>query len=226
MKKIYFLLIFAILLSSCSLAPAPAVPTQTLAPTSSPVPTATPVTPTVTFTSTPTLVGQKTPTVTPILEVTSTQATETPISLTPTTPIATVEMKGFVSVSISDQVFYRTADCPPASVKFTAQVADVKNTAFVLLLVRFKSKQTGATGEWADSITMQSAGLGTYTHDLIATEMKGLEYFVNAWVQYQFVATDSDAKVIGRTAIFSEQLTLLNCEPTPTPTATATIMRP
>ena len=114
----------------------------------------------------------------------------------------------------------------PVSVKFTAQVSDIGNTAFVLLFVRFKSKQTGATGEWADSIAMQSIGAGTFVHDLVTTEMKGLKYFVNAWVQYQFVATNSNSDKIGRTDIFSERLTLLECEVTPTASPTSTVVNP
>lgn len=135
-------------------------------------------------------------------------------------------MEGFIAINISEKEFYRTADCQPSSVKFTAQVEDVRKTAFVLLFVRFKSKQTDASGEWANSIPMRSSGGGTFSHDLIADEMEGLEYFKNAWVQYQLVATDGNGGILGRTDIFSERLTLLDCEPTPTPIPTATALKP
>jgi hypothetical protein len=233
MKKIYILLLCAVLLSSCSLLTVvnpTAAPTReaTGSPTAPHAPTATPITPTLTFTATPPLVGQRTRTPTPTLDFTPTQVTGTPLFLlTPDTPTPSVEMKGFVAVNISEKEFYKGAKCQPASVKFSAQVADPANTAFVVLFVRFKSKQTGTTSEWT-SITMQSIGAGTYTYDLISEVMKAVDLFENAWVQYQFVATNSNSREIGRTDIFSEKLTLLECEttPTPAPTPTATVLKP
>lgn len=233
MKKISILLICVVLLSACSmtvdqflgLPPTPtATPTFTSAPTDAP--TSTPTVPTPTFTVTPTLVGQKTKTSTP--DFTPTQLIVTPLSVTllpsatPISLIPQVPMPGFVSVSVSDEAFYKGKACLPVSVKFTAQVADPPRVAFVLLFVRFKSKQSGATSEWADSIAMQSIGAGTYTHDLIPSEMKAVDSFENAWVQYQLVATDSNSKKVGKTDIFSERLTLLECVPTPTPTESIT----
>ena len=106
--------------------------------------------------------------------------------------------------------------------KFTAQVADAPNVAFVLFFVRFKSKQSDATSEWADSIAMQSIGVGTYSHDLISSEMKATDIFENAWVQYQLVALDANSNKVGKTDTFSERLTLLECVPTPVPTASIT----
>ena len=231
MKKIYILLLCAVLLSSCSLLTAvtpDAAPTREATSSSTDVPSSTPITPTLTFTATPPLVGQRTRTPTPSQtpDFTPTQVTITPLFLiTPNTPTPSVEMKGFIAVNISENEFYKGTKCQPASVKFTAQVGDPVNTAFVLLSVRFKSKQTGTTSKWT-SITMQSIGAGTYTYDLVSDVMKGVDLFENAWVQYQFVATDSNSREIGRTDIFSERLTLLECEATPTPTPTATALKP
>ena len=234
MKKISTFLIFAVLLTACSMTVNEFLgiqPTAAIAPTfftntPTDAPTFTPTVPSPTFTATPTMMGQKTKTVTP-------EFTPTPLILTPlgvtllpsTTPVelvTQVAMPGFVSISVSDEAFYKGKDCPPTSVKFTAQVTNPANVAFVLLFVRFKSKQTGVTSEWADSIAMQSIGGGTYTHDLTTLEMKAVNLFENAWVQYQLVARDSNSKEAGRTDIFSERLTLLECVPTPIPTASIT----
>ena len=232
MKKVSVFLICAMLFSSCSmtveqffLVPVTtSTPTATFTNTPTDIPSATPTVPTPTYTVTPTLAGQKTATRTP--DFTPTIVSETPLFLlTPNTVTPSVEMKGFVSATVSGTAFYKTAECEPVSVKFTAQVGDPINAAFVVLFVRFKSRQTGATSEWT-SIAMQSLGAGTFTHDLLPEEMKGVDSFKNAWVQYQFVATNSKTREIGRTAIFSEILTLLECEPPtaapsliPTPTA-------
>jgi hypothetical protein len=232
MKKISLLLIFAVLLSSCSMnvgqffgAPptSTVVPAFTITNTPTDVPTFTPAVPTPTFTSTPTMVGLKTKTSTP--DFTSTPLPLTPLVLSSATPISLVTqvpMKGFISISVSDEQFYKGIACPPSSVKFTVQVADATTVAFVTLFVRFKSKQTGAKSEWT-SIPMQGIGVGTFSHDLISSEMKAVDSFENAWVQYQIVSTDTDSiHEIGRTEVFSEKLTLLECVPTPTPPASIT----
>jgi hypothetical protein len=229
MKKISILLIFVSLLSACSmtvyeflgiqpaLTAAPVVFTNT--PTD--VPTFTPTVPSPTFTSTPTMVGQKNKTATPYFTPTPLILTPLDVTLLPsTTPITLlpqVAIPGFVSISLSGDAFYKGKDCLPNSVTFTVQVAEPSKVAFVLLFVRFKSKQTGVNSEWADSIAMQPIGGGTYIHDLITLEMKAVNSFENAWVQYQIVSTDSNSKQVGKTDVFSERLTLLECVPTPIP---------
>ncbi len=232
MKKIIFLLVCSLLLSSCSLEQIifPSAPTPLPASTATIVPTDTPSsTPTIataTFTSTPTLVGLKSPTAT--LEVSPTLLLNTPLALiTPNTATPSVQMEGFISINVSETEFYKAGVCEPTSVKFTAQVASPANTAFVVLFVRFKSKVTGADSEWT-SITMGTLGGGTFTHELFGANIKSVDGYKNAWVQYQFVATNASAREIGRTAIFSESLTLLDCVPTPTPTIepTPTVLKP
>jgi hypothetical protein len=232
MKQIVLFLVSIILLSACSLAQfiPGAGSTPTLAATSTTIPTNaptfTPITPTLTFTTTPTLVGIKTTTPTP--EFTFTPDAVTPLFLiTPNTATPTFQMEGFLSVSISETEFYKGSQCTPTSVKFVAQVNDNVKSTIVDLFVRFKSKRTGATGEWT-RITMQSIGAGTFTHDLVPEELKGLASFQNAWVQYQFVANTSRSREVGRTAIFGESLTLLDCNPTPTPSPipTPTVLKP
>jgi len=216
-----------ILLSSCSMTveqifllpvdTATPVATSTL--TSTDVPSSTPTIPTPTFTLTPTLAGQRTQTPTP--DYTPTPGTITPLALfTPNTPTSAVKMRGFVTAFTSEKEFFRAGECVPTTVKFTAQVANPAATAFVQLFLRFKSRQSGATSEWT-SITMQSIGGGTFIHDLKAEEMKGVDFFRNSWVQYQFVATDSGINEIGRTDIFDERLRLLECIPTPVPSESA-----
>jgi len=229
MKKIFIILLCAALLSACSIRQA-ATPTA-LAFTNTPtdIPSATPTIVTPTFTATPTLVGQKTATNTP--DFTPTALPVTPFFLiTPDTVTPGMVMKGFISVSVSGTAFYKPAGCEPLSVKFNAQTGDPRNTAFVVLAVRFKSKQTGTTSEWTN-LTMESlgTGTGTFTHSLISEEMKSAASYKNAWVQYQFIATDSKANEIGRTGVFSEGLTLLECEPptsTPSLTPTPTALKP
>ncbi|MBI5964273.1 MAG: hypothetical protein HY863_12415 [Chloroflexi bacterium] len=235
MKKISIFLICAILLSSCSLTleqlfllPVPTgtpLPTSTNIPTDTP--TLTPIIPTLTYTVTPTLVGIKTETTTP--EFTSTVISPTPtIIITPNTPTPTIEMKGFLTVILSDPIFYKGNGCQPTSVKITAQATDYLSTFYVVLFVRFKVKQSDAKSEWTRIAIPSKDYSGTFTHELIPDEIKSVSHYHNAWVQYQFVAFNSLNIEIGRTGIFGERLTLLDCVPTTTPTLspTPTILKP
>lgn len=239
MKKTSLFLIFVFLLSACSMTvdqilgrqPTP-TPAPTFTNTPTPALTFTPTVPSPTFTASPTMIGKQARTSTPV-------STPTPLVLltplgvtllpssTPLVLVPQVKMTGFVSISVSDEAFYKGKACLPVSTKFIVQVSDVPATAFVQLFVRFKSKETGVTGEWS-SIPMQNAGVGTYTHELIPLEMKGIDSFENAWVQYQIVATDVNSNQVGRTDIFDERLTLLECvaTPTPSPSITPTVLVP
>lgn len=227
MKKISLLLAIVLLLSACSmtvdeiLGRQPAAPVSPPTNTSTAIPTFTPTVPSATFTSTPTMVGVKTKTPTENSTPTPLALTQPGVTLLPSVTAVTllpqVSMSGFVSVSVSDEVFYKNKKCTPSSVKFTAQVADAAGTSFVVLFVRFKSRLTSSTSEWT-SIDMQRGAIpGFYVHELFPLEMKALDGFENAWVQYQLVATDANSNQKGRTGIFDERLSLMNCDVTQTP---------
>lgn len=237
-NKWVIIILFVSLLSACNFTPEEIfllptkIPTLPPTPYMSPVktPTVIPTMPTPTYTSTPTFVGAKSPTPIQPTQAEMTEMTPTPVlllKLTPDTVTPTIQMKGFVRVSADGDVFYTGAACQPQSIKFTAQAADPANTEYVVLFVRLKSKQTGAKSDWT-SITMDNLGTGAFTHELTAKEIKSRESFKDAWVDYQFVATNIADNEVGRTAIFSEKLTLLTCVPTPTPTVepTATVLKP
>ncbi len=225
MKKIFPVLLCAVLSFACAVGGIPLGPAATPTPVSTstktytPIPTATPVTPTLTFTLTPTLVGLKSPTPTPENTATNT-AGPTPvfIMIDPFTATATVQMDGFVSVRTSVLEFYKGRKCDPSSVKFTAQVLDQSRTAYVLLFVRFRGINSGTPSEWV-SFSMDTIGAGTYIRDLYSDEIKNETYYMTAWVDYQFVATTTDGTKIGGTPVFKERLKMLPCTVTPTPTS-------
>lgn len=225
MKKIFPILLCAVLSFACAVGGIPlglaATPTPvfTSTKTYTPIPTATPVTPTLTFTLTPTLVGLKSPTPT-LVDTETPTAGPTPVfvMIDPFTITPTLQMEGFISVLVSANEIYKGRKCDPASVKFTAQVSDLTRTKYVLLFLRFRGLTSGNASEWT-SISMETIGAGTYVHDLYSDEIKNEPFYVTAWVEYQFVATTSDAIEIGRTAIAKEKLLMIPCSTTPTPTS-------
>jgi hypothetical protein len=220
--RLVFLLLCAVLLSACSMGqffPNPgASPTSTpAADTRTPTPSSTPIVLTRTFTPTPTLSGQRSPT--PEITVTP-LPTDTAIpvpQITRTTPTPTIQMKGFVSVSVSPLQIFKSGGCLPSSAKFVAQVTDPIRTGYVQLFVRFKSRQSGNTSKWT-SIPMLPVGAGTFTYELTTDQVIGENLFRASWVQYQLVAVTSSGREIGRTGVFGEHLLALECSPeTPTP---------
>lgn len=137
-------------------------------------------------------------------------------------------MKGFLAINLSHNEFYNGLECQPSSVRITAQASDPLGTPLVMLFVRFKTKTSGAPSDWTRIMIPAKDYSGTFTHDLLPDEIKNVDFYHNAWVQFQFVAYTRDNKEIGRTGIFSERLTLLDCVPTPTPTLSPTpvILKP
>ncbi len=194
-------------------------PTPVVIFTSTRTPSTTPTLPTPTFTLTPTLIGEKTKTPTSTDTPSVTPGTP-PTPITPDTPTPTTYMDGLVSVRLSTDRFF-TRGCNPTSVTFNVQVADAGRVNYVVLFVRFKSGSTGANSVWTN-LTMESLGGGAYTFELKPEEILGLDFFEDPQIQYQLVTTDSRSKVLGRTGIFKNNLTLMTttfCTATPTLTA-------
>src|SRR5689334_4932251 len=171
MKKLTIFLLITMLLSSCSMTAEELflIPTATVSPTRVPtntptdIPSSTPTVPTATYSPTPTLQGVKSETPTP--EASFTPTAFTPFNMiTPDTLTPSVVMEGFVAIYSPVEEFYKKR-CEPGLVKITAQVARPTEVNFVVLFVRFKSKQTGTTSEWT-SLGMQSMGAGTFQHEL------------------------------------------------------------
>ena len=222
MKNKIPLLIAALISFACSVGqfmplaatPTP-VPTETI--THTPLPTSTPITPTLTFTSTPTLIGFKTPTLTLQATEIPTLSSVTPLALiTPNTLTPTVQLDGLIFVNASETEIYKGAECEPFMVKITAQVIDRDKVSHVLLFARFKSLTSDRASKWTN-IEMGTIGAGTYIHDLTSDQMLEDAFFQTAWIEYQIVLTNTVGREIGRSAIFKEKIKMLECIPTPTP---------
>jgi len=217
MKKITSLLFLSIFISACAIGPlAPPTSTPTFEPTQAntftPQPTETPVLPTSTFTLTPTLIGYKTITPTPLV-------TETPVGLlfVPNTLPPPVKMEGFSSVNMSlTEVYKANRGCEPSVVRATVQVANAAKAKYVLLFMRFKSFQTDRASKWTQ-IKMTHIGGGTYIHDLSTDQMLEDEFFESSWLEYQVVSTLENGTKLGGTDIFVERLKMLGCRPSGTP---------
>lgn len=215
MKRYISFFLLAILVSACALEiplllsatplPTPAPPTQTVTP--SRAPTVTPTQPTPTFTPTPTLIRPEatfTPPFTPSATASpSAEATQSIFLMQPPD-------SGFLGLYLSgDQLFW--GGCQPSEVQISIQAANPGATAHVTLFTRLESKATGADNGWDSGTLMPKTAVGTFSLLLKAEEVRGHDNFNLAWVNFQIVATDARSRTIGKTPVYTRELSLARC---------------
>jgi hypothetical protein len=220
MRKLLFLFCIALSLQACSLLdliprPAPASTfTVTSSPTASNTATLTLV-PTRTTTPTPrdtaTLIVSEFDT--PVILVSEAAATlvfnPDPGIFIPGTLSAPVG--GFESIELSQgKIFYGV--CKQNYTKMTVKVTDPQQVRRVYLFYRLESgKKPGDTTRWYGTVTYNDGG-GYFLYTMWANNIPERKNFLNAWVQYQFVAEDSAGEIVGRTQVYTRNLVLEPCK--------------
>ncbi len=181
-------------------------PTETMPPSQTPSLTATISTPTFTFT--PTVLGGLQAT-----ESTSTP-TETPtvIQLVLGGPLTqTSYVKGFVSIILSEPEISWGECEAPHEMTVTARVSEPSRVLNVTIYVRLESKAGGESTDFISGILMENHFNGTFTYVIKADEIRSYSNFSNAWIQLQFISTDTGNDVIDRTRVFEQNLGLTRC---------------
>ncbi|MEI7845074.1 MAG: hypothetical protein WCK35_04635, partial [Chloroflexota bacterium] len=132
------------------------------------------------------------PSVTPTLFQTATQ-TMTPIAL-------------FDDPKLSAQVI--SLSCEPQLVRFDVAV-NQPATYSVVLFFRLRYKSSGDRTNWNAGVVMLP-NAGRFIYDLKASSLTDFNQFKEpvAWVQFQFVATDANRTILGRSEVFLDHLTL------------------
>jgi len=223
MKKKCFILLLSLLLSACTypnLIPSTATIPQPLVHatnqelTSTPTFTITPTPATATFTETPTLIylfprqtiateDVSTGTLSPII-------TPTP-NITDTPPFQTIPKDSlFTTILISGGSIY-WGDCEPSSVKITAHITNLANIRVVTIWLRLANKTTGDTTDWGGGAIMNDEGQGNFTYTLTAKSFSHYREYINAWGQYQLVASDINLQRIGASAQYLNNITVAPC---------------
>ena len=210
MRKCILILSIALLLQACSglnLRPQQGS-TNTRTPTSTPTKAATiTLTPTRTLTPRPRNTATKIaafPTYTPVILVNVAAPTD---AFTPTPIFPT---GGFESVSVSEDNIY-WGICKQRYTELIAKVQHPEDVYKVYIFFRLESaKKPGDTTPWSGSITEKGAQ-GYYNYTLSANQIPERRNFIKAWVHFQFVAEDKDQIIIGRTRVYTRDLTLRPC---------------
>jgi len=94
----------------------------------------------------------------------------------------------------------------------TIRVENPVEVDTVYLFFRLESgKKPGDTTRWYGTVTDNDGG-GIFLYTLRAKNIPERRNFLKAWVQYQFVATDEDKHIIGRSQIYTRNILLEACK--------------
>ncbi len=219
-KTLLLSMITVIVLLACSTSDipflAPAAPT--------PFPLVTAVPPTATASQAPVSAVTSTPTTAPLsTEIAPTfpppsTATAAPtMTATATMPTSTATATalggtplsgtGFDAINLSTSVFHWGA-CEPTTATLTASVTNPTQVTDVVLFTRLGNKTTGFGGSWAKGVSMSMVGPGVYSRTLNGPHMDVTE---DTWIQFQLVGADAAGKVVARSPIYRDSLSLSPC---------------
>ncbi|HXF86556.1 MAG TPA: hypothetical protein VNK49_14340 [Anaerolineales bacterium] len=223
MKKIV-LVVLAFVMAGCSALPDALafLSTPTPGPTDTPAPTVTLI-PTREKTDTPDPFALSTNQITPAAQETATSssqpATPTPtlrptITLEPLNPqLFTPSPNLFLFYHVSANQLVWGGTCEGArSILFTVQVATAPRLRYVLLFYRLQDKYSGRGTEWGGGAIMKDNDQGTYFYRLELEQIEDYRNFLDAWLQYQFVASTAALKVLGRSVVDRTSVSVTHCK--------------
>jgi hypothetical protein len=172
-------------------------PTATITPTITPsptivhIPTQDPNQPTATFVPIPIFIGKYTAT--------------SVVSPTPARP-----GPGFLSVQISEKKIFWGV-CQPNKTKITAEVETPEDVYTVTIFVQVKSAAKEDYTPWTTGDSMQNHRDGTFFYSLAANTTYGHNHYKKSWILFQLVATNDMGEEIGRTKIYTNEISLSPC---------------
>jgi hypothetical protein len=225
MKKLFSVLML-VLLASCSGLPPISIPflqTPVSAPVGSPQPTATPFS--LQATHTPNLFVINTAEATVTLGTGTALPTNTPFpTFTPTNrPTITLEPIDpslftpspnlFLTVQKTTTQLVWGSTCEGArSIDFRAQVLPAKRLRYVTLWYRLQDKYSGRHTDWGGGAIFKDNDQGTYFYTLDLSQIQRYRYYEDAWFQYQLVASTAAQKVLGRSVVSLNEISLTHCK--------------
>jgi hypothetical protein len=222
MKRFVHIAVLISLLSGCSSLPISIPFLQSPTPTGSPVPTATPFA--LPASNTPDLFVINTSSPTSTAENNIALGTDTPIPFTPTfratitlEPISpnlfTPSPNIFLSVQKSTSQLVWGSTCEGArSIRFTVQIMPVRRLRFVTLWYRLQDKYSGRNTGWGGGAILSDNDQGTYFYDLQLNQITGYRFYEDAWFQYQLVASTVTRRVLGRSVVSQNEISLTHCK--------------
>jgi hypothetical protein len=119
---------------------------------------------------------------------------------------ATLSDTPIAEFSLSAEQVYYGGDCSPKEVTFSVKVSQPEKVYSVLLFVRLRNQKSGAQSAWNTGLAMRPQGEGRYEYRLRAVNVPSYKDYDPAWLQFQFVLTDSRGDVIGRSQVYTDRI--------------------
>jgi hypothetical protein len=225
MKK-FVLAILTLILAGCSgLSNLPFLQTSTPRAPSSPQPSVTLISEG--YTKTPDPFATNTPEPTATLAVGETPATSTstlfptiPPTRRPTITVEPIDITlltpgpnpfALVSKSTSQIVWGPTCD-GARSIKFVVQVVTpVRRLKYVTLWYRLQDKYSARRTDWIGGAIMFDNDRNTYFYTLELNQLTGYEKFEDAWLQFQFVASNVYLHRLGSSVVDLTSTSVTHC---------------
>ena len=135
-------------------------------------------------------------------------ATVESASATPTVELATATLatESLAQINLSTEQIYYGGDCSPKDVTFDVTVSQPEKVFSVLLFVRLRNQKSGAQSAWNTGLAMRPLGAGRYEYKLRAVNVPEYKEYDPAWLQYQFVLTNTQGDVIARSQVFLDRI--------------------
>lgn len=224
MKKVLFVLFLIAMLAGCSGLPPISLPfLQSPTPPPPPLPTATPFSLQPTNTLDLFVINTAEPTTTPSTE--TPPATQTPlpsftvtfrptITLEPIDPtLFTPSPNIFLNVQRDTSQLVWGSNCAGArTIRFVTQIQPVRRLRYVTLWYRLQDKYSGRHTDWGGGAILSDNDQGTYFYTLDLSQIHRYRYFEDAWLQYQLVASTATERVLGRSVVSRNEISLTHCK--------------
>lgn len=132
------------------------------------------------------------------------EATPTPTM----TPLALAFGKPWFS---TDHLFYYYGgQCTPLEVKFQISITNPAPVESINMFFQLEDKASGEKTPWSPGFSMNPLGGGFYTRTVPALDIPGSNSFAEAWLRYQFVASDKGGAALLHSDVFHD-VTISRC---------------
>ena len=88
----------------------------------------------------------------------------------------------------------------------------VRRLRFVTLWYRLQDKYSGRHTNWGGGAILSDNDQGTYFYNLQLEQIRHYRNFEDAWFQYQLVASTVTRKVLGRSVVSLNEVSVTHCK--------------
>lgn len=104
----------------------------------------------------------------------------------------------------TDIFYYGSGTCGETEVVISTDVTRREKVEYVILFTRFKDMDSDAMTNWDRGSTMRVIDEDTHRITLRAEDLSNYDAYDRARMSYQFIATDKDDKITGRSLVFDD----------------------